>query len=333
MRKFLSNLLATITGTPRYFPEIIWADNLWTHNIFRFYEMIFGRRDGVWLQLSSYFDGVNVIRTAHTFEGACALFETWVRNLSKVKLKIIWVPQLVLVQDPFGQALKVPSFLFAIALDNSGSGVQTGFNSGPSTISYSETCTGSNLLFTSWIAIWQDTGGVGTVSSISYNSVGLSNTIASFKEVNMAGEMWHLVAPATGAHTFSVTVTGAVDGIRVATASFTGVVQSSTVGVTNTAIGTTGNPAVSITTGTANSVAVAGLCRFANTAITATTFTNIVKANANNVTMAFDYNLNTTATTYTDTETGTAAQDWVMGVAEFKPFVAASVNSGFLNFM
>lgn len=207
----------------------------------------------------------------------------------------------------------------AIAFDAVASGVATGFAVGPRTISYSHTVTGTNPLLVAWIAIFQDVANTGTVSAISYNSVSLTNCVAPVNSVNMEGEMDYLAAPATGAHTYSVTVTGATDGIRTATGSFTGVAQTSPLGVTNTSTGSSGNPAISITTGTANSVSVSGLSRFSNTAITASTFTNMVRANANNVTMTFNYNLNTTATTYTDTETGTAAQDWVMGIAEFMP--------------
>lgn len=92
----------------------------------------------------------------------------------------------------------------------------TGFNAGPRTVSYSHTVTGSNTLLVVWVGIWQDVGGTGTVSSIDYNGTALTSAIASFRSSNMAGEMWYLVNPTTGANTLSVTVTGATDGIRVA---------------------------------------------------------------------------------------------------------------------
>lgn len=212
----------------------------------------------------------------------------------------------------------------SIALDTSNQGVATGFSVGPRTVTYSHTCTGSQLILVVWVALWQDVAGTGTVTAITYNGVALTQAIPSTTSTSMAGEMWYLIAPTTGANTLSVTVTGATDGIRVASGSFTGVDQTSPLGVTSTSTGASGNPAVSITTATANSVAIAGLCRFANIAITATTFTNLQRANANSVTMVLDYNLNTTATTYTATETGATANDWIMGAAEFKPFLTVA---------
>lgn len=206
------------------------------------------------------------------------------------------------------------------ALDVSDSAVATGFSAGPRTLTPTAMTLASNAVLVCWVAIWQDVAGTGTVSAASWNGVSMVSAIASTRSTSMAGEMWYLKNPTTGSSLSpSITVTGATDGIRVACASFTGLDNTAPLGVTNTATGASGNPAVSITTGTANSVSVAGLSRFANTAITATTFTNVVRANANSVTMVYDYNINTTATSYTATETGSAAQDWIMGVAEFKP--------------
>jgi hypothetical protein len=217
----------------------------------------------------------------------------------------------------------------AAALDTSAQGVATGFAVGPRTVTYSHTCTGSNLILVVWVAIWQDTAGTGSVTAITYNGVSLTNAIPSNRSTSMASEMWYLIAPATGANTLSVTVTGATDGIRVASASFTGVLQVSPLGVTATNPSTAGNPAISITSGTANSVLVAGLCRFGNTAITATTWNNLQRANANSVTMVMDYLITTTAGSQTATETGSAAQDWIMMAAEFKPATGGpTVNKG-----
>lgn len=217
-----------------------------------------------------------------------------------------------------------------IAFATASSGAATGFSAGPTVVSYSHTCTGVNRLLVVWVAIFQDVAGTGAVSAITYNSVALTNAVPSTRSTAMAGEMWYLVAPASGTNTLSVTVTGANDGIRVASISFINAAQTSVLGTTNTSTGASGNPAVSLTTGTANSASVAGLSRHGNTAITASTFTNAVRANANNVTMVADYNINTTATSYTDTETGTAVQDWMMGIAEFNTYVAPtpSVASG-----
>jgi DNA-binding transcriptional regulator YdaS (Cro superfamily) len=212
----------------------------------------------------------------------------------------------------------------AIALDTSGSGVATGFAVGPRAVSYSHTCTGSNLLLAVWVAVWKDVAPTGTVSAATYNGVAMTKAVSATDSASMGGEMWYLIAPATGANTLSITVTGATDGIRVASASFTGVAQSSVVGNTNgAATGASGNPAITISNATSGSVLFSGLCRFANTAITATTWTNLVRANANNVTMTADYLITSTTGSNTNTQTGTAVQDWTMAAVEFKPVAGA----------
>lgn len=238
--------------------------------------------------------------------------------------KILAIAAILVVLVPFS-AIPTPAKA-AGALDASNSGVATGFAAGPRSITFSLTNAGN--LMVCWVAIFQDTALTGTVSAMTYNSVAFTKALGPLNTANMEGEMWYLKSPTAGANTYSVTVTGATDGIRVACATFTGMDTTSPLGITNNSGGSSGNPAVSITTGTANSVSVSGLSRFANTAITASTFTNIVRANANNVTMTFDYNVNTTAASYTNTQTGTAAQDWVMGVAEFKTSAGGATQNG-----
>lgn len=221
----------------------------------------------------------------------------------------------------------------AIALDTSASFLAAGFNAGPTTLTNNYTVTGTNPILAVWVAIWQDTGGVGTVTTCTFNGVSLTKAQAVGPEGSMAGEWWYLKAPPTGLHSLVVTVTGAVDGIRVMPISFTGCDQTAPLGVVGptTALGISGNPAISITSGTANSVLVAGLSRFGNTAITATTWTNAQRANASNVTAVADYLITTTAGAQTATETGSVAQDWAMSAIELKPFVGgATVNSNFL---
>jgi hypothetical protein len=71
--------------------------------------------------------------------------------------------------------------------------------------------------------------------------------------------------PTTGSQTLSVTITGATDDIKLMAASFSGVNQSSPLDAINTAGGTSGDPSVSMTTGTANDLVTATLSRFGTT--------------------------------------------------------------------
>lgn len=70
----------------------------------------------------------------------------------------------------------------AVAFDASSSGVATGYNGGPRTVTFNHTVAGSNPVLAVWVAIWQDVGGTGTVSAITYNGVALTQGIASFRK-------------------------------------------------------------------------------------------------------------------------------------------------------
>lgn len=218
-----------------------------------------------------------------------------------------------------------------IALDTSALGTANGFFAGPKTVATGSMTLAANAVLVCEVAIFQDVSGTGQVDSITFNGVSGTLGVASAPPAatTMRNEIWYWKTPTTGsALTASVTVNANTDGIKIHCASFTGVDQTAPLGVTNTSNGGSGNPAVSITTGTANSVSIASLSRHGNTAITATTFTNVSRANLNNVTSLIDYNLNTTATTYTATETGTAAQDWTMAVIELKPAAGGGGGGG-----
>ena len=122
----------------------------------------------------------------------------------------------------------------AIALDSTASSITTGFNAGPVTKTWTHTTTGSNRFLVLFADIWQDVGGTGTITSATYNGTALTKA-TNTRGGGMASEIWYLVAPTTGSNTVSVTVTGATDAIKLATASFTGATQTSPLDVSNTA--------------------------------------------------------------------------------------------------
>lgn len=217
----------------------------------------------------------------------------------------------------------------ALLIDTSASFLQAGFTTGPSTLTNNYTVTGTNPGLYVWVAIWQDVSGTGAVTAATYNGVSLTLAKKGTPSGSMTGEWWYLANPPTGLHSLVITVTGAVDGIRVMPISFSGALQTSPLGATPVqASGSSGNPAVTITNGTSGSVVIAGLSRFANTAITATTWTNAQRANASSVTAAVDYLITSNAAAQTDTMTGSAAQDWVAIAIEVKAATGASVNNG-----
>lgn len=118
----------------------------------------------------------------------------------------------------------------------------------------------------------------------------------------------------------SVTTTGATDAIKCSSVSFTNVVQTSTLGVTNTAVGSTANPSGSITTGTNNSVIIGGIHRYSANALTVgSPFTNITSNGTPSTAISNDYYIKASAGSQTLSYTRSGTQDWAMALAEFKP--------------
>ena len=124
----------------------------------------------------------------------------------------------------------------------------------------------------------------------------------------------------------SVTVTGATDALKLMSASFNGVHQSSPLDAVNTAGGSSGNPSASVTTATANDVVVATLHRHSTTDAT-TSQTSLYKDRVTSVLGAASYQLATSAGSYTDTYTGSASQNWAMVIAGFKPVTTSGATT------
>lgn len=208
----------------------------------------------------------------------------------------------------------------AIVLDTTASSITTGFN-GTITKTWTHVCTGSNLLLVVTAGLWQDTAGTGTISAASYNSVALTKAVQN-AEVSMDAEIWYLIAPASGSHTVSVTVTGDTDAIKLASSSFTGVVQTSALDTTSKTSGTSGNPQSSeIGLANANELLITALSRFSTTNATPTTsgMVNLFNDHATSTLFSADYSIPATSGLVGQAYTGTAAQDWSLVQAAFIP--------------
>ncbi|MDE2020949.1 MAG: hypothetical protein KGJ13_11485, partial [Patescibacteria group bacterium] len=77
-RWIIPTIFTWITNHPRELVTPEWSKKSWTHNVFRAYELIFGRRAGIRAEISSFFHKGTFRQVSHTFEGQCALIETWV---------------------------------------------------------------------------------------------------------------------------------------------------------------------------------------------------------------------------------------------------------------
>lgn len=227
MRDFLPQLLANITGVPRYLPVIEWSKTSWTHNLFRVYELIFWRRFGIRAEISSMFIEKEAgqwveVHQAHSFEGACALFETSVRkflsSLFHFRIALpskFWLPRFSL---PDGLPNPGLPFMFAIAFDASSQGGDNGGSSFLTNTSYSHTCTGSDRVlvlglvcndYTGYTS-WTYAGAAGTVTQQNTSS---GNPYVVHK---------YIVAPSTGSNNVTITANPSTLRAQSYTVSYTG---------------------------------------------------------------------------------------------------------------
>jgi hypothetical protein len=214
----------------------------------------------------------------------------------------------------------------AIALD-----LDSNANSGSTTVSsliWSHTCSGANRILLVGIAY---TGSSATISSVTYNGVAMTalfgTPIAATSALHV--QIFYLLAPATGANNIVVTpsITASIYG---GAASFTGVDQSAPSN-TNSGIGTTLSPSVSLTTVNDN----AWIFDTIGMASAVTTLTaggsqiqdfNQFDATPNR-TGAGSHLATTTHGAYSMawTESGSIARAWGQGVVELKPAAAGAL--------
>jgi len=173
IRHILPVLMILLTRKNRYLPEIEWSSKSWTHNIFRLYEMLFWRKEGIRREVSSYGfveDGVAYqYQFAHSLEASLAipeeLFREWVKNLFRPIRAKIWIPQFA----PVGGFSPQMPYLFAIARNTStASANNTAF---PITVAH--TITGSNT----YLAAGIDNESADGVTGVTMNGVSMTQQI------------------------------------------------------------------------------------------------------------------------------------------------------------
>lgn len=114
-----------------------------------------------------------------------------------------------------------------------------------SSLSWSHTCTGSNLILVVGVARRGGTSSV--VSGITFNSVALTNVTANHPSNAIGVELWRLLAPDTGAHTIEITMSSSASIIEGFGVSYTGVHQSSPTGTPADIDGNSSAPSVDVT--------------------------------------------------------------------------------------
>lgn len=195
--------------------------------------------------------------------------------------------------------------------------ISTGF-SGTTTKTWQHMVYGTNPLLVMEANLWQDVAGTGTVTAASFNGVALTRVSTGTTNSAMRSEQWYLKAPPVGTYTMSVTVTGNTDAIKLAASTFDGYDQTSPLDNNSSATASAGDPSASVTTLTANALVVATLSRFSTTAATSNR-TKVYNDSVTSVLGASSFQLATATGSYSDTYTGSAAQDWAMTIASYKP--------------
>lgn len=323
IRRIPPTIVAFFTKKDRYFPilgsDFEWNRKSWVHNIFRVYELVFGREFGIRAESTTCpvgHGGTTVF--VHSFEAACAYTETFVRSLfalPKLKLVKVYIPQLA--PAGFGSPSGLP-YLFAIAFDVA----TNGGTSATASVTFSHTNTGSNLTL---IVCGAQNGTVATASSATYNTVSMTQTTT---KANASQGTWMdmlaLAAPATGAN--NVVWTANQSNVGAFAMSLTGT-NASPIGATgtpNTWIGQTSS-SISVTTTAANSWVV-DHAQTNNATPTATGSGQTIRFNGTHVGGNRFYSSTMTTTTtgaYTPGYSWTGNADGTIMATEIKEAVAS----------
>lgn len=245
MRWLLATIVATITGHPRYFPEIQWSRNLWTHNIFRAIGYFFGERYGVRPSTGLYRDEYGSYRqVAFTFEAQLALFEVALRSaFKKYAPVVVLIPQLQLAGLAHGGVMP---YRFAIAFDTSLQGTN---NNSP----VSFTATGANLaMFAQTLTDITATSN-GNVTAMAYGATTLTLLSTNYR---YPADRWNVNAVAGGisAGTANISETGSTFS-NISALSYTGAASSQpdAQASSNNGGATTSSLSLSVSVATANS--------------------------------------------------------------------------------
>ena len=235
-RFILPQILTYITGNVRYLPKNIeWSSALWTHNIFRVYELIFWRK-------GNPNNGDNMIRCEwavssngglvkfYTFEAVIAHVEGLIRGLLKFEK---WMPFKIIFPELAGigglsNSFSRP-FLFAIAFDQA-LGQSTSVGVGTNSIT-SLSVSGTDRYMTHGTSIELTTN---TVSSVVYDD-GAGGGPQSFTQIgnfvdvtsgNFRNYIHRLVAPTVGTGRRLIMTISGTSNTNMGAVHYTGVDQT-----------------------------------------------------------------------------------------------------------
>lgn len=227
IRSILPNILALMTGVPRsrmiLGEDFHWRVDSITYNLFRVYELIFWRRDGIRPDRRA---SISNVHYSYSWENLIATYETIIRETLKgimPKFEIVYIPQLQLAGL---KHMGVQPFRFAIAVDNTGNIEASGTTT--ATIS-SFTITGSNVIL--MVSTCNQASGAGNTTGVTANSVAMTKINEALVLPGLADStvtFWGKLAPTSG--NIVATRTGNADRLTICATSYTGVSQSVAIG-------------------------------------------------------------------------------------------------------
>lgn len=254
-----------------------WSQQSWTHNVFRFYELVFGRTygpngigDTIRKESSTMWTRDGVYHACHSWESVFALVETLVRGFFRSLKPIPIRISIPVLQTPQGFPIFASPYIFAIALDATSSAA----NVNAISTTFAHTNTGSNL-YMSYALSAATTNTNQTVSTITYNAVGATSIDVQNDNAtnNRITELWYQVGPATGANNVVVTYANQPGSFfNVGVASYSGVSQTGqpdAFGKNTSGASNVTSMAKSITTVADNCWIVGAACNLANGTSTA----------------------------------------------------------------
>lgn len=214
-------LTAKLTRTDRYRPEVTWSRS-WVYNIFRAFELVFGREYGVRREALASFDGSKVIYQFFTIESLLCHLEGEIRawfRLPKFEKVEVWVPAFATANQTRRLPMKKVPYLFAIARDTSGNFNTSGAS--PFTIA-TYTVTGTNPFLI--VGIQDGTNSTDDLTALSYAGSAMTqlqkNGSTRFKYT------YYKNGPSTGSNSLSATFINGPISWQGVIASYSGVSQT-----------------------------------------------------------------------------------------------------------
>lgn len=228
LRKILPYILATLTQSPRYLPEIKWSNKSWSYNLFRAYEFIFWRRQGIRAESATFQKSIRVygrnknvfVRELYTTEALACHLEVCLRKYLSGEIKFelpykLYMP-VMLADTGRGTTLKISPYVFAIAFDTK-TGMTTGVSA--TVTSASHTCSGSDPILWSGVTI-RNTRTI-TVTPV-YNLGSMTQSGSTSGTSGITNYLYYLGNPTTGVGGTVVSTQSASDNFATATISFSG---------------------------------------------------------------------------------------------------------------